>query len=366
MAIQFNCPYCTSAIRVADDAAGRIGKCPKCGTRLRVPRPDVPGAAAPHTGPVEPLPSPPLPSPDLAAPLESEIDNPFAGMLAPPPAPPVPPPQPPAAAKDTSPFAALDTAAAVDVDDPLPSLRHRRRKGPGLAVKVAVPLVFLLILFGIGGGYWWSQRPTMTGDLPGERLPTDTLLSASIPASLVDAPEAAYDAAVDGLVETPQTIATDLMFVEFVGGPEGLQVRLQAGPDTELVRVSVRSNPLLARVADEQAEALNADRLREFRTAAREFVEAWRDSRSSGMLFGNTAAYRDTLGVNALLRGVGYHSTAIIDRQAYPCVHEDDDGRLYFVVPRGTTGFVLTERTRDGQASVFPSEYRFQVTVAPG
>jgi hypothetical protein len=232
-------------------------------------------------------------------------------------------------------------------------------------VQVAVPLVFLLILFGIGGGYWWSQRPTMTGDLPGERLPTDTLLSASIPASLVDAPEAAYDAAVDGLVETPQTIATDLMFVEFVGGPEGLQVRLQAGPDTELVRVSVRSNPLLARVADEQAEALNADRLREFRTAAREFVEAWRDSRSSGMLFGNTAAYRDTLGVNALLRGVGYHSTAIIDRQAYPCVHEDDDGRLYFVVPRGTTGFVLTERTRDGQASVFPSEYRFQVTVAP-
>ena len=41
MAIQFNCPYCTAPIRVGDEAAGKVGKCPKCATKLRVPAPVV-------------------------------------------------------------------------------------------------------------------------------------------------------------------------------------------------------------------------------------------------------------------------------------------------------------------------------------
>ena len=39
MAIEFDCPYCTAAIRVNDTAAGKRGACPKCGTSLIVPRP---------------------------------------------------------------------------------------------------------------------------------------------------------------------------------------------------------------------------------------------------------------------------------------------------------------------------------------
>jgi hypothetical protein len=265
---------------------------------------------------------------------------------------------------DANPFAAFDAADTVEPIDAIPSVLQRRRQQPSLWIKVAVPLVFVAILLGIGGVYWWTQRQTMTGELPGERLPAGTTLSTAIPAALVDAPQETYDAAVAGLIEAPQSISTDLMSVEIAGGPDGLHVRLQAGPETELVRVDVRRNLLLARVAQEQAEKLNADRLREFQGAAREFVEAWRDARSSGMLFGNTAAYRDKLGINALLGGVGYHSTAIVDRKGYPCVHEDEEGQLYFVVPRGTTTFVVSERQREGQGSVFPGEYRFTVTVA--
>ncbi len=366
MAIQFNCPYCTSAIRVADAAAGRIGKCPRCGTKLRVPRPEVAEATtAPDTDRSEPRAVSPIQAPDVPQFPGATSQHPFSDALESPVAPVAEPSQAPAPAGwEASPFAALDTVASVEVDDAIPSVLQRRRQGPSLWVKVAVPLVFIAILLGIGGVYWWTQRPTMTGELPGERLPADTMLSIAVPAILVDVPQEAYDAAVAGLIETPQAILTDLMSVEIVGGPEGLQVRLQAGPETELVRVDVRQNPLLARVAQDQAEELNADRLNEFRDAAREFVEAWRESRSAGMLFGNTAAYRDKLGINALLRGVGYHSTAIVDRKAYPCVHEDDEGRLYFSLPRGTMTFVITERQREGQGSVFPSEYRFTVSVA--
>jgi hypothetical protein len=365
MAIQFNCPYCTSSIRVADAAAGKIGKCPKCGTKLRVPKPEIPQASPPTASPDAPRNLEPVAA---QQPLEElrftgwGVDPVSPRLADTPVAPAVEPPQP---GWDANPFAPFNAPAAVEPIDTTPSLLQRRRRQPSLWVKAAVPLLFVAILLVIGGVYWRTQRPTMTGELPGERLPPDTMLSTSIPPALVDAPKEAYDAAVSGLIETPQTISTDLMFVEIVGGPEGLQVRLQAGPDTELVRVDVRRNPLLAQVAQDQAENLNADRLREFRDAAREFVEAWRDSRSAGMQFGNTAAYRDKLGINALLRGVGYHSTAIVDRKAYPCVHEDEEGRLYFVLPRGTTTFDVTERQREGQGSVFPGEYRFNVTVAP-
>ena len=47
MAIEFDCPYCTAAIRIGDQAAGKQGACPKCGTTLVVPRPESTTAASP-------------------------------------------------------------------------------------------------------------------------------------------------------------------------------------------------------------------------------------------------------------------------------------------------------------------------------
>ena len=39
MAIEFDCPHCTSSIRVGDSSAGKTGKCPRCKEKIRVPRP---------------------------------------------------------------------------------------------------------------------------------------------------------------------------------------------------------------------------------------------------------------------------------------------------------------------------------------
>ncbi|MFG0331988.1 MAG: hypothetical protein ACF8TS_01375, partial [Maioricimonas sp. JB049] len=76
MAIQFNCPDCTSSIRVGDEAAGKIGRCPKCDQRLRVPQvtpppapsPAEPAAAAPAPTPTEP------PTPTPVAPFSPASD----------------------------------------------------------------------------------------------------------------------------------------------------------------------------------------------------------------------------------------------------------------------------------------------------
>ena len=39
MAIEFDCPHCTASIRVGDSSAGKVGKCPQCKEKIRVPQP---------------------------------------------------------------------------------------------------------------------------------------------------------------------------------------------------------------------------------------------------------------------------------------------------------------------------------------
>lgn len=365
MAILFNCPYCTAAIRVGDEAAGKIGKCPQCETKLRVPAlPKPPETAVPVTQSAASAPpadvaggEPPL-FPGPPADVET-IPETWPGVPAPS-APqtelpsPVPPP-------DGFPVFAPQPIGAPSTMSY--AQRVRQRRGEGWA-KVLIPLLFGGILVGVGFAYWWAQRPTMTGELAGERLPHETVLRASIAASLFEAAPEAYRAAVDGLREGPQLVSSDYMHVNFTAGTAAVQIELQPGPEADLVRVNMRANELLREFYAEHIAELDSDRQRQFESAAREYMEAWHDSAGSGMLYGNTSRYRDSVGLGALLRGLGYHSAAIVDKVVYPCVHEDDDLNLYFIVPRGTTEFELTERERFAGVSVFQSEYRFTVKVA--
>ena len=78
MAIQFNCPYCTVTIQVPDNAAGKKGTCPQCGTKVLVPTPK-------NSPPQSAVPSPsPTFSPPPAAPMFAPQPTiPMAGYPAP-------------------------------------------------------------------------------------------------------------------------------------------------------------------------------------------------------------------------------------------------------------------------------------------
>ena len=57
MAIEFGCPSCQQMVRVADAAAGKKGKCPRCGTIVQIPGPAAAApvvAAAPKPKPAKP------------------------------------------------------------------------------------------------------------------------------------------------------------------------------------------------------------------------------------------------------------------------------------------------------------------------
>lgn len=340
MAIQFNCPYCTASIKVGDAAAGKIGSCPKCGTKLRVPIPQRPQASAPSAG---------TPAPDSApAPV---IDDSGPALN---------PPQP-ADTPDSGgiPEFAID-APAVQTS----YARQVKQRRKGAWASLMIPLLFAGLLAAAAGGYWWFQRETMTGPLTGERLPPGEVLIGRIPPGAGGVPRQEYLDVVAGLRIDPAVVSSKVLRVEFRGGPYGVEVWVSPGPESDIVRVPVRQHPAVAGFYTTNAARLNEPLQAELQAAAKGFMTDYQNAASSGMVIGNAAEYRDALGLNSLLGGLGYHSAALVGTTYYPCVHEDDGGRLYFAVPRGTTTFIVTERPFEERDSVFPGEYRFEVTVA--
>src|SRR4029079_18980528 len=76
--------------------------------------------------------------------------------------------------------------------------------------------------------------------------------------------------------------------------------------------------------------------------------------------------FRDSVGLASLVSGFGYYVQAAIGKQAYPCVLEDRDGRLVFVLPAETQEFEIVGRTRGVKASKdapqFPGRFTVQVS----
>lgn len=369
MAIEFNCPFCTAAIRVADTAAGKIGRCPKCNTRLRVPQPVGPGDASGRP----PSAAPPHPEPDPAVPTQPEVppDKPLASAG-------------PGDLPDIPDFTALADSAGesfvapevtdspaeptiplIDVGDAAAEPIHQRvaRRSQTNWHALLVPLICSLILVIAGVGYWWMHRETLTGELTGERMPVGTTVSDSIQRFVPDVSTELWQAALTGLREDPVVIQSDLIVLEIRGAGRALEVSLYAGRDADLVRVDVRRNPVVNQFCIDAAETLDDDRSAEFKAATTQFLRDWDNAAASGMLMGNGREYRDSVGINALVDGLGYHSAALVGNKLYPCVSADQDGRLYFIVPHDVSKFLITERKSPEKPSVFPTEYALTVNV---
>jgi predicted Zn finger-like uncharacterized protein len=82
------CSNCQSKIRVPDSAAGKKGKCPRCGTVIAIPATGEAAEEAPAEAPAETPPPPPEPVAE-APPAEEPARSPFDfSEPEPPPAPP--------------------------------------------------------------------------------------------------------------------------------------------------------------------------------------------------------------------------------------------------------------------------------------
>lgn len=370
MAIEFNCQYCSALIRVPDSAGGGKGRCPRCAKRIKVPKVSTVKSVAPPPAAPPPV-APPLVAPPLVEePAEPERPREIENFFDP----------------DYDPRKAARAAQAevIEPQEPgfgefpaaLPAVRPssvamklKQKKGSGAWV---IALGFCLILCGVGGWYYWQQ---IQGELLGGELTAETaerleLIPGLIEKSSIKLPSDDLDEVLTNLEKLPVPLLSSLMQVQFRGSNKGVLVYLNAGQQSRFYRVNVRGNAPLTKYQTKNAADLEQQRLKEIDKAATAFASEYQKVLAKKVDQGSLTSFRNTLALPVLVRGLGNQIVAAHGRTIYPCVYEDHEGGLYFLLPPDITEFELSGRKYENGAVVFPAIYQVKVVgkikVPPG
>ncbi|MCA9022647.1 MAG: hypothetical protein KDA74_21005, partial [Planctomycetaceae bacterium] len=341
-AIQFDCPFCTSTLKVPDSTAGKQGDCPRCGTKLVIPNPFAAGEGA--TPPAESAPTPPVQQPQEA-------------------------PTPPPASQSTSqPAEEASDLPPINVAAPRPhtsaTSRYLRKRRKSNAGGVALFLFFFTVMAGVAGYFYWNYGPRLEGNLVAARISSETAkVEQRLNPANAGVSEDVIKAVNQNLLETPRRVQSDLMDVLFYGLEKGgLEVRLKPGAKTELVRVDLTGDPALMDYISKNGEQLDQPRAAELQSSMKNFYNDWNAFMQTQDVMPDLLRYRNTIGLNSMLGGLGYFMEASVNNKIYPCVHEDFKGGLYFLVPKGTLQFNILGREMENGWKTFPGKYEVQVT----
>jgi len=348
MAIEFNCPYCTALIRVPDNAGGGKGRCPKCATRISVPKVSTPRPVAP----------PPVEEPvqlDRPREIEDFFDPKYDPVRAAPSA-----PIDIVAAPQGQPdeFPAAPSLPPVFPSSIAAKLQKKKRGGVWL-----VPLGFGLVLCGVAGGFFWQQfqAEQLGGELIAETAETLELVPGVVEKSSLRRPSDDVKAALSNLEKTPVPLLSGLMQVQLRGSSKGVLVYLNAGPQSRFYRIAVRGNEPLTKYYSQQAAGLEEQRLNDLEQAGTAFVGEYLKVIAKQAEQSSITGFRNSLALPALVRGLGHQLVATYGQTIYPCVYEDHEGALYFLLPPDAKEFEIAGRKHADGSVVFPATYKVKV-----
>lgn len=338
MTIEFRCPYCTASIQVADQAAGTAGRCPRCAAKVSIPRPA--GLAPPKVDPPAPAPAPPAAPPARA--VVDEPDAPFDFVNPPAPAPAAPGFAPPPAAVTP---------------------RIRRPQG----VPLLIPILGVAVLGGLIGWFVWRDWDSrqLKGELTATQLSEVELGPVVIPRSDIPVDAKDREDVLTQLAATPVPMISDLMQVQFRGDDKGLVISVTRGAKSYWYRVDARSNARLAQYLQQDIQPLEAARMADLSQAAAGFMQHYQQVPRKEAPESTIRGYRDRLGLTALVRGLGHHVVAVVGSNMYPCVYEQSNGALYFLLPANLNQFELTGRTMANGTTPFPGRFTVKVQAKP-
>jgi hypothetical protein len=373
MAIAFNCPHCSAAIQVADSASGKKGSCPACKAKVLVPTIPVPPASEPPAvAPPPPVTGLPTPAPDVPVfPTQTTPAAPnFPGPpepVGPAPAAPFPSFDQPAAA---SPFpdatGSLPTGAAPSqpiVPPPQTSVAARTRRR---SKKKRSGTIFALacgVALSAGVGWLYSNAGP---NLEKQRI-AYTVEETVLPPKIVDnafikVPAEVRRSVLQYFEENPERLRSQIVETEFHGSSAGLEVQILAGIQSMLYRVPIDSD--LRAWYDENLDKLSAPRTAWLEKSLKTFFEEWDVAIRNQSSIEDFQSYRNSVGLNSAVGALGYHVSAVVGTSTrYPCVYEDE-GAIYFLLPRDTKTFRVIGARVDDRQSLFPGE--FEVTVKRG
>ena len=365
--IEFNCPYCTALIRVPDNAGGGKGRCPKCATRIRVPK----------TSTLNPIARPPVATASFAPPTEEEpvlleaasddrpreIENFFD------------PDYDPKAVKTVA-SAPIDSSAAsqrppgefpfappgqpVFPSSSGSTLKPKKRGGAWVW-----PLALGLLVCGaVAGWYIWQrfQGEQLGGELVAQTADSLELIPGLIEKSSIKRPADDVETVLSHLEKTPVPLLSGLMHVQLRGSSKGVLVYLNNGPQSRFYRVELRGNEPLTKYHSKHAAELEAERMQDLEQAATAFAIDYHKVIEKQADQSSITGYRNSLALPALVKGLGHQIVAAYGRTLYPCVYEDHEGALYFLLPPEAKAFEISGRKHVNDSVVFPATYK--ITVA--
>ncbi len=361
MAIEFNCPYCSAMIRVPDSAGGGKGKCPRCARRITVPK------VSTKSAPKVPGPDDLFGAPESDEPAPGDQDGADVTFAT--------------ASPDEFAEAADDqfAPASVDVFSPaprplgqLPVEAPRQGLRPGsIASKLKkkksggswlIPVGFGLALIGAVGWFVWQQYQSerLVGELTAEFAPVLELAAAEIDRGLFKQSPEELKSVFEELEKSSVPFNSSLMQVLIGANKRTMDVRVNAGVQTQFYRVDIQDDGALINYRKKHSFELEEHRVAELERAGTEFVNDYKKVLDKSAAKSTLNDYRNTLGLPALVRGLGLQVEAVYGNAPYRCVYEDREGALYFLLPVGAKGFEIRGRKYNGKV-IFPGKY--QVTV---
>ena len=377
MAIQLNCPYCTVTIQVPDNAAGKKGTCPQCGTKVLVP--------VPKHAPPPPVASsqPPMFTPQPAAPpsfappqFAPQPTMPMAGY---PPAPGMPfgfdPNQPMQTPPGNVPpvgyapmlqypqyFVPAPLSAPVEETSTTKKSKSRpqRKMTPAIwGALIAVGVLGAVVAFVMLKP---GAKPNpLSGTLTGTLITKSKLQPAIVHRDWLEGiDEETVATVLKRMEKRTVTLRSDTVVLKFQGATGGIQVTVTPGLHADLVAVDVSSHKALNAWQQKQGVKLGDRHQKELIRTAKSFIQEWTKADATGEKKLDFSRFHDSLGLAALTSGLGAEAVAIVNRIPHSCVAEQQ-GLLYFLIPPGTERFKLQGR-QDSKGN-FAFTGRFVVEV---
>lgn len=251
--------------------------------------------------------------------------------------------------------------------EPMTSNPYARKRKPGLGLTLWLSIAGALLVAGGLGAYFFltqkdgSKADAMKGELSATRKVGGKLTPAIVLRDWINLDEEVIDAMREHLKKNKYNLKGELEQLQFQGTDEGIKVTMTAGPGAELIAVEINENKKLASWHAKHAADLNEKAQKSVINAAKKFVKECATAQSRSGKIENVAPYRDELGIAALATGVGGEIIAVISGRIHRCVAEQE-GKLFFLLPRGTDHFTLQGREHGKDKTIFPGHYKVEVS----
>lgn len=376
-AIEFLCPRCRQALTVPAETAGQKQRCRHCRGKLRVPAPQSLAA-----GEIE------FRCPRCHAVMQAAVENAGSKQICPAchakvrvPAtilsngdcPQFVPGQKgpgrsPAQVAEGGNSAETGWTPEEEGEEPegIPSLMTARRSS---LAGLLLPLAGVAVLAAIAAVLLHQPAPRLEGTLTGERLTDIEFGPFRVPNEYLGAAKRSARDVISNLQSQPIRAVSPMLMLEFQGSPGGINVLIRCGDAAAFYRVDPRQDRNLAKYLDQENDRLTAARNRELTESLPAFVSALAKRTEDQRDVAGLAEFRNSVGLNSIVRSFGREVQAGTGRQAYPCVYEDAEGCLYFALPVDTSEFEITGRARSPRSSPddpqFPGRYRVVVSKEP-